>query len=76
MLAELEYIYLVLFFQGSVDWAGTAVGMCPALFTDEDKAWGRSRRLVAPPFSGHNVRTMVPAMVKVRAYTLSLTSCV
>lgn len=52
--------------QKGFQWATDIVGVSPSLFTDEGADWGRSRRLVAPPLSGHNVRKMVPAITKVR----------
>lgn len=58
--------------QKGFQWATDIVGVSPSLFTDEGADWGRSRRLVAPPLSGHNVRKMVPAITKVRLSDLSL----
>lgn len=52
--------------QKGFQWATDIVGVSPSLFTDEGADWGRSRRLVAPPLSGHNVRKMVPAITKAR----------
>lgn len=40
--------------------------MCPGLFNQDGLDWGRARRLIVPAFSPHNVRTMVPAIAKVR----------
>lgn len=35
------------------------------MFFEEGKAWGRSRRLIAPNLNGHNVAAMLPVISKV-----------
>eukprot|EP00752_Nemacystus_decipiens_P014607 g13007.t1 len=46
-------------------WAAEQVGVKHALFFEEGKTWGRSRRLVSPNLNGHNVATMLPVISKI-----------
>lgn len=51
-------------------WPAKKIGLLPALFFDEGKEWGRSRRLICPHLVGNNVADMIPALAKVRGDTL------
>ena len=50
-------------------WPAKKIGLLPALFFDEGKEWGRSRRLICPHLVGKNVADMIPALAKVRGDT-------
>eukprot|EP00904_Undaria_pinnatifida_P007026 jgi/Undpi1/3453/HiC_scaffold_16.g06825.m1 len=42
-----------------------SAGMAPSMFFDEGKEWGRSRRLISPNLSGHNIAAMLPMISKI-----------
>lgn len=60
-----------MYWQALVTVIAKELGIYPALTLDEGTEWGRSRRLIAPHFSGHNVRAMVPAIVEVSTCSLA-----
>ncbi|CAN0206214.1 unnamed protein product, partial [Hapterophycus canaliculatus] len=47
------------------EWAGRQLGVNNAMFNQEGKAWGRSRRLISPNLIGHNLTAMLPVISKV-----------
>lgn len=46
-------------------WPAIQLGFVPSLFFNEGWMWGRSRRIIAPSLSAHNVLDMLPAMAQV-----------
>eukprot|EP00904_Undaria_pinnatifida_P013623 jgi/Undpi1/9391/HiC_scaffold_27.g11848.m1 len=46
------------------NWPAEKIGLLPAMFFDEGKQWGRSRRLICPHLVGHNVTNMIPSIAK------------
>lgn len=54
--------------QKQFHWVADVMGFLPTLFFDEGRAWGRSRRIIAPSLHGHNVRDMIPTISEVSIY--------
>lgn len=42
------------------------IGITPSMFFEEGKAWGRSRRIIAPSLNAHNVMDMLEVISTVR----------